>query len=130
GILLVVSPLDDLLNEVRLTWHRLVQVGEALHRREPVTLGMRAVLEFLARQGPASVPAIARSRHVSRQHIQALVNRLREARLVELAENPAHRRSALVRLTPAGARLIDRMTAKEARALGAAKFGVSRAALA
>jgi hypothetical protein len=39
---------------------------------------MRAVLEFLSRHGPASVPQIARRRFVTRQHIQALVNGLME----------------------------------------------------
>jgi DNA-binding MarR family transcriptional regulator len=113
-----VEALERLLDEVRLAMHRLVQVSEALHAREPVTLGMRAILEFALKNGPTSVPGIARSRHVSRQHIQALVNPLLEQGLAELRENPAHRRSPLVALTPAGERLIRRMRRKEERAFG------------
>jgi DNA-binding MarR family transcriptional regulator len=121
--------MEELLNEIRLCWHRLVQAGEALHGRGPFTLGMRAVLEFLAREGPATVPGIARSRHVTRQHIQTLVNGLLEQKLVELRDNPAHRRSSLVGLTPAGAEAIRRVKQKEARWLARHDFGVSPSAV-
>jgi DNA-binding MarR family transcriptional regulator len=52
---------------------------------------------------------------VTRQHIQALVNDLLELRLVSLDDNPAHRRSALVRLTPEGQKGIERMRQRERR---------------
>ena len=109
--------LDELLDQVRLLWHVMVQTAERLHEGELVTLGMRAVLEFLARNGPTAVPEIARSRQVTRQHIQALVNHLLELRLVSLDDNPAHRRSALVRLTPVGQKVIDRMKRRERQLL-------------
>jgi DNA-binding MarR family transcriptional regulator len=121
--------MEELLNEVRLLWHRLVQTGERLHAREPITLGMRAVLEFLAREGSTTVPGIARSRHVTRQHIQALVNGLSERKLVELRDNPAHKRSPLVGLTPEGAETIRRVKRKEARWLAGQDFGASPRAL-
>ena len=104
--------LAELLDEVRLLRHRMVQAGERLHAREPVTLGMRAVLELLLR-GPATVPQLARSRHVSRQHIQVLVDGLLEQRLVTLAPNAAHKRSFLVGLTRAGEQTIRRMRRRE-----------------
>lgn len=106
-------PIDELLDQARLLWHVMVQVAERLHQGEPVTLGMRAVLEFLTRNGPATVPQIARSRGVTRQHIQALVNDLLELRLVSLDANPAHRRSALVRLTADGQKAAERMRRRE-----------------
>jgi DNA-binding MarR family transcriptional regulator len=106
-------PFDELLEQARLLWHVMVEAAERLHEDEPVTLGMRAVLEFLARNGPTAVPGIARSRHVTRQHIQALVNDLLELRLVSLGANPAHQRSALVRLTPEGQKAIERMKRRE-----------------
>lgn len=110
--------LEALIDEVRLLWNTLVRRGETLHRREALTMGMRAVLEFLRRSGPASVPSIARARGVTRQHIQALVNPLVDAGLVEAAPNPAHRRSPLIRLTAKGERSIDRMRRREAQVLG------------
>lgn len=107
--------LEALLDEVRLLWHAMVQSGERLHEQEPITLGTRGVLEFLALHGPATVPHVARSRRVTRQHIQSLVNALLELGLVALDANPAHRRSALVRLTPEGKRVIERMKRRERR---------------
>ena len=106
-------PIDELLDQVRLLWHVTVQAGERLHEGEAVTLGMRAVLEFIETHGPRAVPAIARNRHVTRQHIQALVNGLLELRLVSLDDNPAHRRSSLIRLTPEGQKAIARMRRRE-----------------
>ena len=110
-------PTEDLLDEVRLLWHVMNRSAARLHRHESVTLGMRGVLELVLRQGPATVPHVARSRHVTRQHIQGLVNALLKLKLVELGTNPAHRRSPLVQLTPAGRKTIDRMKQREDRLL-------------
>jgi DNA-binding MarR family transcriptional regulator len=104
---------ESLLNEVRMLFHRAVQVAEELHSEEEVSLGMRAVLEFLLREGPATVPEIARRRFVTRQHIQTLANAVVERGLATLEPNPAHRRSRLVALTPAGRALIERMRRRE-----------------
>jgi DNA-binding MarR family transcriptional regulator len=108
-----VSDLETLLDEVRLLWHAAVESAERLHEQEPVTLGMRAVLEYLHTHGTAAVPQMARSRLVTRQHIQVLVNSLLESGLVAMAENPAHRRSGLVRLTDVGRRTFERMRRRE-----------------
>jgi len=117
--------IDQVFNEVRLLWHVLVQRGERLLADQPVTLAMRGVLEFVERKGAAAVPGIARSRRVSRQHIQAIVNALLTARLVRLRENPAHRRSALVELTESGRERIAAIRAREARYLEALPLGLS-----
>jgi DNA-binding MarR family transcriptional regulator len=106
---------EDLIDQVRLTWHVTVRAAERLHGDEPVTLGGRAVLEFLAQRGATAVPEIARARQVTRQHIQALVNGLLELRLVARADNPAHRRSGLVQLTLEGRKAIERMKRRERR---------------
>lgn len=102
-----------LLDEVRLLFHRATQAAEHLHRTEPMTAGGRAVLELLHRSGSASVPDIARRRHVSRQHIQLLVNALLSAGLVTAQDNPAHRRSPLIALTADGEATIRRMLTRE-----------------
>src|SRR3954464_3148661 len=87
------SAFDALTREVRLTFHQLKAAAEALHA-DPDGLGAahRGVLESLHRDGAQSVPALARARPVSRQHIQVLANRLLELRLVETVQNPAHQR--------------------------------------
>lgn len=79
-------------------------------------MGMRAVLEFLLRNGDTTVPDMARSRGVSRQQIQSLVNPLLEQGLVRTVANPAHRRSALIQLTGRGSQTIRRMRRREAQA--------------
>jgi DNA-binding MarR family transcriptional regulator len=125
----MMTAIEHLFDETRLMWHRMVQVGEALHAREAVTLGMRAVLEVLLLRGPATVPALARGRGVTRQHIQVLVDALSERGLVVPEPNPAHRRSPLVRLTSTGERAIRRMRRREARFYEKLQLGVSAASL-
>lgn len=117
--------IDDLFNEVRLLFNTLVHTGEQLHDDSDMTMPRRAVLEYLLNEGPSTVPAIARARRVSRQHIQALVNPLLQEGLVERQENPAHRRSKLVKLTAAGWKLIEDMRQHEAHHLSQADIGVS-----
>ena len=65
-------PLDELLDQVRLLWHVTVLAGERLHEGEAVTLGMRAVLEFLEANGPRSVPEIARMKKRERHFLDGL----------------------------------------------------------
>lgn len=120
------NEMENLLNEVRLLYHRIVQVGEQLHVDESATLGMRAVLEFLLRNGPTTVPDIARSRSVTRQHIQTVVNALLEDELVVLKDNPLHKRSSFVTLTKVGERVIRRMRKREEKLYQTTKFPVRR----
>ena len=122
--------MEELIDELRLSLHRVAQVSEELHRDEAVTTGMRAVLEFLLLHSDSSVPTIARSRHVTRQLIQQLVNALLEQQLVELRDNPAHRRSQLVALTKPGRDTIQRMKKREAHFFDGMSQEVSEARLA
>lgn len=117
---------ECLAREVRLTFHALRAAAEALHDdADGLTPAHRGVLESLHRDGPRTVPALARARPVSRQHIQVLVNRLLELGLVETAANPTHERSSLIALTPAGAKRFEAMQRRERRAFGQAKLPVS-----
>ena len=119
------NEIDELLNEVRLFHNHIVQVGEALHADESVTLGMRAVLEFLLKGGPMTVPDMARNRSVTRQHIQVIVNTLLDEKLITLKVNPAHKRSSLVALTPEGRQTIQRMRQREGRLFDRTDFGIT-----
>ena len=111
------SEIDELINEVRLLYNVLAQVGELLHEMENLTMGMRAVLEYLDSHGPHTVPEIARARRVTRQRVQTLVDQLLEDELVEALENVAHKRSVLIALTAAGERTITRMRERERTAI-------------
>jgi DNA-binding MarR family transcriptional regulator len=63
---------------------------------------MRGVLERLSESGPQTVPRLAQALLVSRQFAQRLVNVLHGAGLTERVANRSHKRSWLIRLTPAG----------------------------
>lgn len=64
--------------------------------------GAFGFMRSLALRGPLTVPQIARMRPTSRQRMQRLANELAAEGLVEFIDNPKHRRSKLVRLTPKG----------------------------
>lgn len=114
-----------LLDEVRLLMHRVERFVDDLHADLEVTTSERAVLEYLHRRGPATVPDIARARGVSRQHIQTIVNGLLEHTRVEAARNPAHRSSSLIVPTDDGRRLIEEMLDREHLAMTERLAGIS-----
>jgi DNA-binding MarR family transcriptional regulator len=64
--------------------------------------GAFGFMRSLALLGPLTVPQIAQMRPTSRQRMQRLANELAAQGLVEFIDNPKHRRSKLVRLTPRG----------------------------
>ncbi|GJM39012.1 MAG: hypothetical protein DHS20C19_23790 [Acidimicrobiales bacterium] len=109
----MLQELNELVDEVRLSFHALSEFARHAHgdRIEPAG---RAVLEYLSRNPPSAVPAIARARGVSRQHIQTLVSGLESDDLVEARPNPAHKRSPLFALTADGRSLMGTIADTEA----------------
>jgi DNA-binding MarR family transcriptional regulator len=97
---------EALLAEVNALSIRLNSIGRGHGSQGGLPTAAYAVLQMLQRQGPHTVPQIARRRSTSRQNIQSLVNRLESQGCVELTRNPAHRRSALVNLTGRGRTLL------------------------
>jgi DNA-binding MarR family transcriptional regulator len=89
------KPLLDLFAQVTALAIRLKQRVDLPHAEH-------TVLEIIDRFGPITVPQIARTRSTSRQNIQILVDRLEAIGRIELSGNPAHKKSALVRLTEKG----------------------------
>ena len=79
--------------------------------------GVAGVLQALGLEESQTVPEIARQRHTSRQNVQVVVNRLRKTGLVELEGNPAHKRSAMVRLTEQGKAALKQVQQAESRRL-------------
>ncbi len=59
---------------------------------------------------PQPVASIARERGLARQSVQRTADLLAADGLVEYADNPAHRRAKLVRLTPLGQEVLDEIT--------------------
>ncbi len=109
-------PAEDLIYEIRLFYQSLIQVTEELHGVE-ISVGMRAVMEYVLKHGPETVPNIARERRVTRQRIQTLSNQLMELGLIETLENPLSRRSPLMSLTRQGNQRINSMRQLEAKLL-------------
>ena len=103
-----------LASSVRRLFHQLRALAERAYPGED-GLGAphRGVLESLFLGGAQTVPALARARPVARQHIQVLVNELAERGLVVARANPAHKRSLLIELTPAGKRRFEAIRAAE-----------------
>ena len=116
---------ETLFNETRLLFNTLKLWAEGVHPGSEITLPMRAVLELLLLEGAAPVPAMARARSVSRQHIQQQVDALVDKGLVERRENPAHRRSPLIGLSDKGRAWIQTMRSEELDALARLQSGVS-----
>ncbi|MFE6912068.1 MarR family winged helix-turn-helix transcriptional regulator [Streptomyces erythrochromogenes] len=103
-------PSGPLLYEViRSLWPLHRTVVRAVERElagTGMTAGQHAVMNELHRGGPRTVPQLARLLGLDRQPVQRLVNDATALGLAESTPNPEHRRSHLIRLTPAGAAAI------------------------
>ena len=88
--------------EITATFFRLRAAGKRIGAVTPSGGGILGMLRSLTLEGPQTVPQIARSRPVARQHIQRLANEAEAEGLIEFVDNPAHRRSKLMRITPKG----------------------------
>jgi DNA-binding MarR family transcriptional regulator len=64
--------------------------------------GSFGFMRSLALLGPLTVPQVAQMRPTSRQRMQRLADELAAEALVKFTDNPKHRRSKLVQLTPKG----------------------------
>ncbi len=102
-VYLVVGPLS----------RKVLRVVEQLQPVMGMSVGVRAVLDQLHRDGARTVPQMAREQDLSRQFVQRMVNDAAALGWVEAVDNPAHRRSSLIRITADGERAIDAVLARE-----------------
>ncbi len=119
------SSLESLLGETISLFHRLRAVAEQVHREGEMTAGRLGVLRGLDLSGPQTVPQMARARPVSRQYIQTLVDHLVGEGHVEFTDNPGHKRSRLVRLTPQGKRFLVTAMRRRVKVFSRLKTGIS-----
>lgn len=103
--------LRELLNEIAYTYFPLRAAGDAMTARFGQTTAEWGLLRSLDEKGPMTVAALARSRPVARQWIQRLANQLEKQGLIEFVDNPEHKRAKLMRITPAGTKLLRRIGA-------------------
>lgn len=98
--------LFDLIMEVAPTYRRISAAGLKLGTRTAHG-GHWWLVRRLRAVGEQTVPQLAQFRGVSRQHVQVTVNDLVQRGLVEVLDNPRHKRSKLVRLTTRGRNYVE-----------------------
>lgn len=122
--------LYEVVLEVRPLVLNSVRVVEAGGRSDGLSVGMRAVLEVLAEVGRATVPVLAERLELARQGVQRHVDALAELGYVAARDNPAHRRSVLIAMTPVGTGVFSRLRDDELRVLGELAAECDRAEIA
>lgn len=71
--------------------------------------GEWGVLRSLVKEGPQTVPELARTRPVSRQHCQTIANALERQGFIAFVDNPKHKKSKLMQATKKGRDHFERM---------------------
>lgn len=92
----------ELMLEVAQCFFRIRAFGQKAGLITDWGGGAFGFLRSLALFGPLTVPQIAEMRPTSRQRMQRLADELATDGLVMFVDNPKHRRSKLVKLTPKG----------------------------
>ena len=103
--------LFDVIAQVTHTFYRLRTVGAGFGATTSWGGSSWGLMRSLYSRGPQTVPQLARARPVARQHMQKLANELAADGYIEFFDNPAHKRSRLLRLTPAGEARFKELTA-------------------
>lgn len=114
------TPEGDAATDVVLATFRahglLLAAGNRLAAEEGLTAALWQALGPVALAGrPLTVPQIARRMGLTRQAVQASVNRLLSEGLAETGENLDHRRSPLIRLTPLGRQKYEAIDRRQIR---------------
>ena len=92
----------ELMLEVAQCFFRIRALGQKAGLITSWGGGAFGFMRSLSLLGPLTVPQIAEMRPTSRQRMQRLADELAAEGLVTFIDNPKHRRSKLVRLTPKG----------------------------
>jgi DNA-binding MarR family transcriptional regulator len=104
--------LTDLILEVFRVNGDLLAEGNRLTRAFGQSSARWQILGALRNQ-PHTVAGIARDMGLARQSVQRTADLLATEGLVEYTDNPAHRRSKLVRLTPLGLEILALISGRQ-----------------
>ncbi len=107
--------IEDLIIEIVATFFLLRAEGMRIGVVSPSGEGYWSVLRLLKINGPQTVPQLARYRYVPRQSVQKLANEMLADGVIELVNNPAHKKSKLLRLTPEGDIVFQEMSDRIAK---------------
>lgn len=102
--------IEDLIVEIVATFFLLRAEGMRIGVVSASGEGYWSVLRLLKINGVQTVPQIARYRYVPRQSVQKLANEMLKDGVIEFINNPAHKRSKLLRLTPKGEAVFAEMS--------------------
>ena len=118
---------QEVVDETIALFRWLAWVSEQLYGEDGRGVARRWVLRRLSRDGPQTVPQLARTRRMRRQSMQPIVDALVDDGLVAWSHNPAHKRSRLATVTASGKRLVARLDDIDARVLRAVSRDISEA---
>jgi DNA-binding MarR family transcriptional regulator len=107
--------MQELMLEIISAFFLLRAAGKRIGAVTAADGGYWGMLRSLKLEGAQTVPQIARSRPVSRQHIQKLAAEMIAEGVIESVDNPAHRRSKLLRLTTKGEAVFQEITGRIAQ---------------
>ncbi|WP_036945622.1 MarR family winged helix-turn-helix transcriptional regulator [Pseudanabaena sp. PCC 6802] len=94
--------MQELMLETISVFFLLRAVGKRIGAVTATDGGYWGILRSLKVEGAQTVPQIARSRPVSRQHVQKLANEMIAEGVIESISNPAHQKSKLLQITAKG----------------------------
>ncbi len=103
--------------------------GSCVARLATAIAARRWVIRRVHRDGPRTVPELAKARAIRRQSLQPVVDALARDGFVELRANSRHARSKLVTLTTRGVALAAEMDRVDERVLRAVSRGMRESAL-
>jgi len=116
---------QTVVDETIALYRWLAWIAEELYGSDARGAARRWTLRRLHRDGPKTVPALARIRAVRRQTLQPIIDQLAAEHLVTLAPNPAHARSPLVILTERGVAMVARLDRVDVAVLRAVGRGLA-----
>ncbi|MDY6950865.1 MAG: MarR family transcriptional regulator [Thermodesulfobacteriota bacterium] len=117
--------LHDLFREVFALHGTLTAVMDEVHEQAGLSSPQIRVMRFLSQSGSATVPDVAFALGVSRQFIQKVCNDLHALGFMDFSDNPRHKRSKLVGLSPLGLKAFLKAQQKEESIIKHALPGIS-----
>ena len=106
--------LHDLFVEVFHLRENLGKIMDDVHEAAGMATSELRVAYTLLVSGEVTVPEVAEKLNVSRQFVQKVCDNLAWEGILQYAENPRHKRSKLVRVTPSGRKKLEEVRRSEA----------------
>lgn len=116
--------MQAVVDETIALFHWLSWVSDQIYGDDARGAARRWTLRRLHRDGPSTVPELARARAIRRQSIQPVVDALVEDGLVFATPNPRHARSTRFAIADAGVKLVHRLDRIDDRVLRAVSRGI------